>query len=45
MEDFESISDLVKRSDCERRALEFAKNLTKKRRNFNTIADVIALAK
>ncbi|CAH1426081.1 unnamed protein product [Lactuca virosa] len=45
VEDFESISDLVKRSDCERRALEFAKNLMKKRRNFNTIADVIAVAK
>ncbi|KAL7600633.1 hypothetical protein Lser_V15G24573 [Lactuca serriola] len=44
VEDFESISDLVKRSDCERRALDFAKNLMKKRRNFNTIIDVISVA-
>lgn len=34
MEDFESISDLEKRSDCERKAHEFAKNLMKKIRNF-----------
>ncbi|KAI3789208.1 hypothetical protein L2E82_01998 [Cichorium intybus] len=44
VEDFESINDLVKRADCERRALDFAKNLMKKRRNFNTIIDVISTA-
>ncbi|GJT17851.1 methylthioribose kinase-like protein [Tanacetum coccineum] len=44
VEDFESITDLVKRADCERRALDFAKMLMKKRRNFNTITDVISAA-
>lgn len=42
VEDFESITDLVKRSECERWALDFAKMLMKKRRNFNTIHDVIS---
>lgn len=44
VEDFESITDPVKRADCERRALDFAKMLMKKRRNFNTITDVISSA-
>lgn len=44
VEDLESITDLGKRADCERRALDFAKNLMKKRRSFNTIADVISTA-
>ncbi|KAJ9537950.1 hypothetical protein OSB04_030683 [Centaurea solstitialis] len=44
VEDFESISDPVKRADCERQALDFAKMLMKKRRNFNNIADVILAA-
>nr|GEW05986.1 methylthioribose kinase [Tanacetum cinerariifolium] len=44
VEDFESITDLVKRADYERRALDFAKMLMKKRRNFNTITDVISAA-
>ncbi|KAL4588633.1 hypothetical protein LXL04_001525 [Taraxacum kok-saghyz] len=42
VEDFESINDVVKRADCERRALDFAKILIKKRRNFNNITDVIS---
>ncbi|KAJ0884213.1 putative S-methyl-5-thioribose kinase [Helianthus annuus] len=44
VEDFESITDLEKRADCERRALDFAKNLMKERRSFNTITDVISTA-
>ncbi|KAI7730792.1 hypothetical protein M8C21_025018, partial [Ambrosia artemisiifolia] len=44
VEDFESITDSVKRADCERKALDFAKNLMKKRRSFNTITDVISTA-
>ncbi|XP_076935601.1 methylthioribose kinase-like [Bidens hawaiensis] len=43
VEDFESIVNPVKRSDCERRALDFAKMLMKKRRNFNNITDVISV--
>ncbi|KAK1417538.1 hypothetical protein QVD17_26667 [Tagetes erecta] len=42
VEDFESIGDPVKRADCERSALDFAKMLMKKRRNFNTITDVLS---
>ena len=44
VEDFESISDPIKRADCERRALDFAKMLMKKRRNLYTISDVISAA-
>ncbi|KAJ0514224.1 putative S-methyl-5-thioribose kinase [Helianthus annuus] len=44
VEDFESITEPVKRAECERRALDFAKNLMKKRRSFNTITDVISTA-
>ncbi|XP_076954862.1 methylthioribose kinase-like [Bidens hawaiensis] len=43
VEDFESIVNPAKRSDCERRALDFAKMLMKKRRNFNNITDVISV--
>ncbi|KAM0012816.1 putative S-methyl-5-thioribose kinase [Helianthus debilis subsp. tardiflorus] len=42
VEDFESIIDPVKRADCERCALDFAKMLMKTRRNFKTITDVIS---
>nr|XP_043615847.1 methylthioribose kinase-like isoform X2 [Erigeron canadensis] len=44
VEDYESIIDLVKRADCERRALDFAKTLMKKRRTFNKITDVVSAA-
>lgn len=41
VEDFESIEDASKRSECERRALNFAKTLMKERRNFHTISQVV----
>jgi len=41
VEDFESIKDASKRSECERRALNFAKMLMKERRNFHTISQVL----
>lgn len=41
VEDFESIEDASKRSECERRALNFAKMLMKERRNFHTISQVV----
>ncbi|XP_076934671.1 methylthioribose kinase-like [Bidens hawaiensis] len=42
VEDFESIVEPAKRADCERHALDFAKTLMKKRRNFDSITDVIS---
>ncbi|KAK6946049.1 Aminoglycoside phosphotransferase [Dillenia turbinata] len=42
VEDFESIKDARKRSDCERRALKFAKLLLKKRRQFQSITEVVS---
>ncbi|XP_042505022.1 methylthioribose kinase 1 [Macadamia integrifolia] len=42
VEDFESIQDVSKRADCERRALNFAKMLMKERRGFKTINQVVA---
>lgn len=41
VEDFESIKDASKRSECERRALNFAKMLMKERRNFHTISQLV----
>eukprot|EP01018_Ginkgo_biloba_P028038 Gb_28479 [translate_table: standard] len=40
VEDFESIKDVNKRAECERRALNFAKMLMKQRRNIQTIEQV-----
>ncbi|XVE93445.1 hypothetical protein REPUB_Repub01dG0193200 [Reevesia pubescens] len=42
VEDFESIREASLRADCERRALEFAKTLLKKRREFLSITEVIS---
>ncbi|XVE49261.1 hypothetical protein DITRI_Ditri01bG0068600 [Diplodiscus trichospermus] len=42
VEDFESIREGSIRADCERRALELAKTLLKKRREFLTIGEVIS---
>ncbi|CAK9318039.1 unnamed protein product [Citrullus colocynthis] len=42
VEDFESINDPSKRAGRERRALELAKLLLKKRRSFNSISQVIS---
>ncbi|XP_021720344.1 methylthioribose kinase-like [Chenopodium quinoa] len=41
VEDFESITDVSKQADCERKALNFGKMLMKKRRNFASIDEVI----
>ncbi|KAL5707113.1 S-methyl-5-thioribose kinase [Ranunculus cassubicifolius] len=41
VEDFESIQDATKRAYCERRALNFAKVLLKKRREFESITQVV----
>lgn len=40
--DFETIKDPSKRAECERQALELAKLVLKKRRNFNSISQVIS---
>lgn len=40
--DFETIKDPSKRAECERRGLELAKLVLKKRRNFNSISQVIS---
>ncbi|XP_068656421.1 methylthioribose kinase-like [Aristolochia californica] len=45
VEDFESIQDIAKRAYCERRALGFAKELLKKRREFQSISQVVAAIK
>ncbi|XVF45057.1 hypothetical protein PTKIN_Ptkin02bG0175100 [Pterospermum kingtungense] len=42
VEDFESIREAIIRADCERRALQLAKTLLKKRREFQSIGDVIS---
>ncbi|XVE66774.1 hypothetical protein DITRI_Ditri08aG0105900 [Diplodiscus trichospermus] len=42
VEDFESIGEASIRADCERQALELAKTLLKKRREFLSISDVIS---
>ena len=42
VEDFEPIFDVVKRADCERQALDFAKILMKERQKFQSISDVVA---
>ncbi|XP_057964629.1 methylthioribose kinase-like [Malania oleifera] len=43
VEDFESITDAKKRSDCERQALEFARMLLKERRRFVAISEVVSV--
>ncbi|KAL1557937.1 Methylthioribose kinase 1 [Salvia divinorum] len=43
VEDFESIKEAVKRSECERKALNFAKTLLKERRNFHKINEVVSV--
>ena len=42
VEDFESITDAVKRATCERKALNLAKMLLKDRRKFEGIAEIIS---
>ncbi|KAJ8530039.1 hypothetical protein K7X08_036874 [Anisodus acutangulus] len=42
VEDFESIEDVAKRADCERRALNCAKKLLKERRNIKSIEEVVS---
>ncbi|KAL2477305.1 Methylthioribose kinase [Forsythia ovata] len=42
VEDFESIKEAKKRADCERKALNFAKNLLKERRNYQSINEVVS---
>ncbi|XP_042012500.1 methylthioribose kinase 1-like [Salvia splendens] len=42
VEDFESIKEADKRAECERKALNFAKNLLKERRNFHKINEVVS---
>ncbi|XP_017971154.1 PREDICTED: methylthioribose kinase [Theobroma cacao] len=42
VEDFESIKEASIRADCERRALELAKTLLKRRREFLSISEVIS---
>ncbi|XP_059652949.1 methylthioribose kinase-like [Cornus florida] len=42
VEDFESITDAGIRADCERQALNFAKVLLKKRREFQAINEVVS---
>ncbi|XP_021750830.1 methylthioribose kinase-like isoform X1 [Chenopodium quinoa] len=43
VEDTESIADISKRADCERKALNFAKMLMKERRKFVSIEEVISI--
>ncbi|KAK8604453.1 hypothetical protein V6N13_099395 [Hibiscus sabdariffa] len=45
VEDFESIKEASIRADCERRALELAKTLLKKRRDFVCVSDVVSAVK
>lgn len=40
--DFESIKEAKKQAVCERKALNFAKNLLKERRDFESISDVVS---
>ncbi|CAI9765591.1 unnamed protein product [Fraxinus pennsylvanica] len=40
--DFESIKEAKKRAVCERKALNFAKNLLKERRDFQSISEVVS---
>ncbi|CAL0332107.1 unnamed protein product [Lupinus luteus] len=42
VEDFESIIDAVKRANCERRALDFAKTLLKDRIKFEGITEIVS---
>ncbi|KHN30422.1 Methylthioribose kinase [Glycine soja] len=42
VEDFESITDAVKRATCERKALNLAKMLLKDRRKFEGIAEIVS---
>ncbi|KAG6417489.1 hypothetical protein SASPL_119670 [Salvia splendens] len=42
VEDFESIKEAGKRSECERKALNFAKTLLKERRDFHKINEVVS---
>jgi len=42
VEDFESITDAVKRATCERKALNLAKMLLKDRTKFEGIAQVVS---
>ncbi|CAJ1924429.1 unnamed protein product [Sphenostylis stenocarpa] len=42
VEDFESITDSVKRATCERKALNLAKMLLKDRRKFESIAEIVS---
>jgi len=42
VEDFESITDAVKRASCERKALNLAKMILKDRTNFQGIDQVVS---
>ena len=42
VEDYESIQEAGKRSECERKALNFAKALLKERRDFHKINEVVS---
>ncbi|KAL9686946.1 hypothetical protein QQ045_031341 [Rhodiola kirilowii] len=45
VEDFESIKDISKLADCERKAFSFARKLLKERRSINNIEEIVKAAK